>query len=73
LYQAFIRRGYRRGQNFISVSNKTREDLHKFLPSLPSRLIPTIMQYYLKPMMHEEPSELVKRTLNGETEASKKK
>ena len=36
LYQAFIRWGYRRGKNFISVSNKTREDLHKFLPSLPS-------------------------------------
>lgn len=28
-YQAYIRRGYSTGKNFISVSNKTRADLHK--------------------------------------------
>lgn len=35
-YQAFIRRGYSKGKNFISVSNKTRDDLHQFLPAQPS-------------------------------------
>ncbi|MGV3558409.1 glycosyltransferase family 4 protein [Larkinella arboricola] len=36
-YQAFIHRGYSKGKNFISVSEKTREDLHKHLPSAPVR------------------------------------
>jgi glycosyltransferase involved in cell wall biosynthesis len=30
-YQALIHRGYSRGKNFISVSNKTREDLKRFM------------------------------------------
>lgn len=30
-YQSFIRRGYKRGKNFISISKKTQEDLHHFL------------------------------------------
>jgi len=30
-YQAYIRRGFSRGRYFISVSQKTREDLHRFL------------------------------------------
>lgn len=36
LYQSFIRRGYSKGNNFISVSEKTRQDLHQFLPSSPA-------------------------------------
>lgn len=35
LYQKFIRNGYRHGQNFISVSQKTQADLHRFLTSPP--------------------------------------
>ena len=35
-YQAFIRRGYSRGQHFISVSHTTRQDLHRFLPAAPA-------------------------------------
>lgn len=35
-YQEFIRAGYRKGQNFISVSQKTQEDLHDFLLTRPS-------------------------------------
>jgi len=31
LYQSFIRKGYKKGRNFISISNKTQEDLHRFL------------------------------------------
>lgn len=36
-YQSLIHRGYSRGKHFISVSNKTREDLHAFLPARPLR------------------------------------
>ena len=35
-YQQLIRWGYSKGRNFISVSNKTREDLHHFLPVAPA-------------------------------------
>ena len=34
-YQAMIRHGFGHGQAFISVSEKTRTDLHHFLPSKP--------------------------------------
>lgn len=30
-YQTYIRNGYSQGKNFISVSNKTQHDLHRFL------------------------------------------
>jgi len=32
-YQAFIRRGFNKGKNFISVSNNTKNELHRFLTS----------------------------------------
>ena len=35
LYQRYIRRGYTRGHHFISVSQSTRQDLHRLLPALP--------------------------------------
>lgn len=35
-YQAFIRKGYQQGKNFISVSNKTRQDLHQLLGYIPA-------------------------------------
>ena len=35
LYQKFIRNGYTKGRNFISVSNKTRQDLTPFLVTEP--------------------------------------
>ncbi|MBC7689131.1 MAG: glycosyltransferase family 4 protein [Aquabacterium sp.] len=34
-YQAYIRKGYLQGKNFISVSQKTRDDLARFLTSKP--------------------------------------
>lgn len=34
-YQQYIRKGYSNGKNFISVSNKTRDDLHSFLSVRP--------------------------------------
>jgi len=30
VYQSYIRRGFRRGRHFISISAKTRDDLHRF-------------------------------------------
>lgn len=36
-YQAFIQRGYSQGKNFISVSEKTRQDLSDFLKDQPLR------------------------------------
>ncbi len=35
IYQKLIRDGYSKGRNFISVSRKTQDDLHKFLPAKP--------------------------------------
>ena len=34
-YQSFIRKGYQKGRNFISVSKKTQQDLHDFLKTEP--------------------------------------
>jgi glycosyltransferase involved in cell wall biosynthesis len=34
-YQSYIRRGFRRGQNFVSISQATRADLHHFLGGEP--------------------------------------
>jgi len=36
LYQVFIRWGYRKGTNFISISKNTQEDLHYFLGRMPA-------------------------------------
>ena len=36
LYQSFIFKGYSKGKNFISVSKKTRQDLHQLLRSAPA-------------------------------------
>lgn len=35
-YQKFIRKGYSKGDNFISVSKKTKEHLHQFLNHTPA-------------------------------------
>lgn len=35
-YQRFIRWGYKKGKNFISISKKTQKDLHRFLESEPN-------------------------------------
>ncbi len=37
IYQSYIRRGYSKGKNFISVSEKTINDLHSFIPNPPRR------------------------------------
>ena len=35
-YQEYIRKGYQQGKNFISVSNKTRQDLHTLMGYTPA-------------------------------------
>lgn len=35
IYQRWIRNGYRKGENFISISYNTRKDLHRFLSFSP--------------------------------------
>ncbi|MFN3379571.1 MAG: glycosyltransferase [Runella zeae] len=35
IYQWYIRRGYQKGKNFISISKKTQADLHQFLKKKP--------------------------------------
>ena len=35
IYQKLIRNGYRKGENFISISKKTQSDLHRFLKKEP--------------------------------------
>lgn len=50
-YQSMIRRGYSRGKHFISVSEKTREDLHHFLKTTPanSEVVYNGLQHTFKP------------------------
>lgn len=47
-YQTFIRQGYSKGKNFISVSQNTKKDLHKFLNSKP--LISEVIYNGLNPL-----------------------
>lgn len=35
-YQSLIRQGFGKGENFISVSENTRQDLHRFMPKTPN-------------------------------------
>ena len=51
-YQALIRNGFRKGKNFISVSKKTREDLHEFLKFPPyfSKVVYNGLNFPFKPL-----------------------
>jgi glycosyltransferase involved in cell wall biosynthesis len=55
-YQALIRRGFGRGRYFVSVSDKTRSDLHRFLPRSPevSEVIYNGLNYPFRPMSQPE-------------------
>jgi glycosyltransferase involved in cell wall biosynthesis len=55
LYQALIRRGFSQGENFISVSDKTREDLHGFLSKTPKLSVRVYngLNYPFVPLPHE--------------------
>lgn len=51
-YQAMIARGFSKGRFFLSVSTKTREDLHSFLPYPPalSEVVYNGLNYPFKPL-----------------------
>lgn len=51
-YQRLIRKGFSQGQAFISVSKKTRDDLHRFLPARPvfSEVVHNGLNYPFRPM-----------------------
>lgn len=65
LYQAFIRRGYAQGKNFVSVSHKTKGDLHRFL-SLPPTLSEVIYNGLNQSFSPENPDK-ARRTLAEKT------
>jgi glycosyltransferase involved in cell wall biosynthesis len=56
IYQKFIRRGFSQGENFISVSDKTREDLHGFLPKIPKLSVRVYngLNYPFAPLQDQE-------------------
>jgi glycosyltransferase involved in cell wall biosynthesis len=56
LYQAYIRWGYRKGRNLISVSKKTQEDLHRFLTTKPamSEVVYNGLNYPFYPLPADE-------------------
>jgi glycosyltransferase involved in cell wall biosynthesis len=61
IYQRFIRRGFRQGKHFISVSKKTRDDLHRFgrVDALSSDVVYNGLNFPFQPM----PLEQAQRTL----------
>jgi len=52
IYQRYIRRGFRRARHFISISGKTREDLHRFgnIAPLTSAMVYHGMNYPYEPL-----------------------
>lgn len=51
-YQRLIYKGFSRGRTFISVSRKTRDDLHRFLPGIPkiSEVVHNGLNHPFRPM-----------------------
>jgi glycosyltransferase involved in cell wall biosynthesis len=63
-YQQLIRKGFARGQAFISVSVKSREDLHRFLPRVPriSEVVYNGLNHRFHPMEPQERNPFLKQT-----------
>jgi glycosyltransferase involved in cell wall biosynthesis len=63
-YQRLIRKGFSQGKAFISVSEKTREDLHRFLPQKPkiSEVVYNGLNYPFRPMEPAESIDLLEKT-----------
>ena len=56
LYQRYIRRGFGQAKHFISISNKTRDDLHHFgkVTATTSELVYNGLNYPYVPMLHNQ-------------------
>ena len=63
-YQAMIRRGFGHGQGFVSVSEKTRIDLKRFLPTKPrvSEVVYNGLNFPFRCMNHAEYSSILSAT-----------
>jgi glycosyltransferase involved in cell wall biosynthesis len=68
-YQAYIRQGYSQGSAFISVSQTTREDLHRFLPSTPvcSEVVYNGLNQNFAPHNGDEVRDILKTDLGFDT------
>jgi glycosyltransferase involved in cell wall biosynthesis len=64
-YQAYIRRGYAKGQHFISVSERTKADLHRFLPVAP--LSSEVVYNGLNQAFAPQDASLMRQTLGQHT------
>ena len=62
-YQRLISKGFSRGKAFISVSKKTKEDLHRFLPRPPaiSEVVYNGLNHPFRPMNPAERMSLLKQ------------
>jgi glycosyltransferase involved in cell wall biosynthesis len=56
MYQRYIRRGFRKARHFISVSKKTRDDLHKYgeVEALTSDVVYNGLNFPYRPMAQED-------------------
>ena len=63
-YQQLIRKGFSHGQAFISVSEKTREDLSRFIPQSPklSEVVYNGLNHSFLPLEREHSMSLLKAT-----------
>lgn len=59
IYQKWIRNGYSRGENFISISKRTQKDLHRFL-KFPPRLSRIVYNGFNQKFSHGNPEEVQK-------------
>lgn len=68
-YQTLIRRGYRQARNFISVSNKTEEDLRSFLmePPYRSEVLYNGLNYPFSPLNRKNTLQSLESVLPGES------
>jgi glycosyltransferase involved in cell wall biosynthesis len=62
MYQRYIRRGFRRARHFISVSKKTRDDLHRFgrVTAISSDVVYNGLNFPYKPMARPEAQEVLR-------------
>ena len=62
IYQRFIRRGFRHARHFISVSKKTRDDLHRFgrVNAVSSDVVYNGLNFAYQPMARDEAHEVLR-------------
>ena len=61
IYQRYIRRGFRQASHFVSISNKTQDDLHRFGDVMPiiSKVVYNGLNYPYVPLATEEATEVL--------------